>query len=174
VLKSISQLSFGEFESCPQYLQENVESGYSVGQYDREALSRHFSIFLSGLASTTAARWQVVLGVRPLMLALNSDSQLFMMLCGWTDDLFGFNNPVHSLEPKLINCFFVDHIANPDFAHARAKQFTDAAINFHVQLAGIANEYELPLGKPFQQSRDLFDLVIVGPAERTTNGIDQE
>src|SRR5215813_7935006 len=104
ILKSIAELSFREFELCPQYLQQNVESGYSMGEYDWEALSRHFQ-FPFTFASTTAARWQVVFGVRPLMLALNSNGQLLVMLFSWANNLFGFDNRVHSLEPKLINDF---------------------------------------------------------------------
>src|SRR6185503_14097555 len=90
------------------------------------------SNFLSLFASTTGARRQVVFGVWALMLALHYNGQLLVMLRGWTDNLFGFNNRVHALEPKCINGFVVDHIANPDLAHTRAEQFTNAVINFHV------------------------------------------
>src|SRR5262245_24919615 len=144
-----------------------------MGQYDWEALIRHLQ-FPFTPASTTAARGLGVFSVRPLMLALDNNGQLFIMLLSRTDDLFGLNNRVHSVESKLIDGFVVDHIANPDFTRACANQCTDTVINFHIQLARITNEDEFTLAKPFHQAGDLFDLVIVGPAERAANGIYQE
>src|ERR1051326_5136124 len=102
------------------------------------------------------------------------NGQLFVMLFSWADNFFWFDDRVQSLEPEVINDLVIDDVANPDFAHACAEQSTHAPVDFHIQLARIANEDELPFGKSFHQSRNLFDLVIVGPAERATNGIDQE
>src|SRR5690242_11432473 len=76
VLKSIFELSFMGLELCPQFFQQDVESRYSMGQDNREALSRHFIPF--ALASTTVARWPVIFDIRPQVLALNRDGQLFI------------------------------------------------------------------------------------------------
>src|ERR1051325_3599357 len=100
-----------------------------MGQNNRETLSRHFE-FPFAFASASAARWEVVLGVRLLVFALNSKGQLFMMRFSWADDFFRLDNRRHFLEPELINGFVVDHVANPDFAHARTEQFPYAAIDF--------------------------------------------